>query len=226
MDFSSIYSFKNISIALIAYLFGAIPSALLIIKLLLGKDIRNTGSGNVGAMNSYETSGKKWVGIAVFFMDALKGTIPVLIAAYWTNEKFQAMAIAATFAVIGHNFNIFLKFKGGRGLATGVGAFAVINPIVIFHWALMWVLGWFVIKKNVHVANTFATIAAPIILFSTPDAILIPTSVIKIYDLLELKIFTAVICFVILLRHIEPIRELINSDYKGQGNKDNKTQEK
>ncbi len=198
-----------IIIAIISYFLGTIPSAYIIIKLTLGEDISRKGSGNIGAMNSYEVSRKKWIGLIVLFIDLAKGAISVIIANYISDNDFISSAVASVFSVLGHNFNIFLGMKGGRGLATAAGASLFINPIMILHWIVMWILGYFVIKRNIHVGNLVASVFAPVLVFSTPDNLLSATSFVSYENSIHLKLLSAIICFIILSRHIKPIKDLI-----------------
>ena len=116
---------------LISYFLGAVPTGYLIAKKTMGIDIREHGSGNPGAANVYRTVGK-WAGVSTFLVDALKGFIPVCAALklcaghpyrYW-------VAIACgTIAILGHMWTIYLKFRGGKGVATSAGVFAALLPV-------------------------------------------------------------------------------------------------
>jgi acyl phosphate:glycerol-3-phosphate acyltransferase len=120
-------------LAVISYLLGSIPFGYILVKLFLKQDIRTTGSGNIGATN-VARSGAKGLAVATLFLDALKGGIAVLYAIAM-HEEFRdwkalqaAMALAALLAVLGHMFPIWLGFKGGKGVATGVGSFVILAP--------------------------------------------------------------------------------------------------
>jgi glycerol-3-phosphate acyltransferase PlsY len=198
-----------IVIILVSYLIGTIPFAFIMIKILHGKDIRNEGSGNVGAMNSYDITGKKWIGISVMLLDLLKGVVAVWIARLITNNDMLATGIAAFFVVLGHNFNVFLGMKGGRGLASAAGAAIMINPFLIFLWGVMYLTGFYAVKRHVHVGSSIATIAMPIFLFSTPDRLLELTSMIPIPSWLGFKLMMIPFAFLILTRHVTPLMDLI-----------------
>jgi len=198
------------AIIIISYLIGSIPFAYLLVKKTAGVDIRQAGTGNVGAMNSYETTKNRFLGITVMLLDALKGVASVLLA-YAISPTVLSIALASIFSVFGHNFSIFLKFKGGRGLATAAGVFAVVNPMMLLFWGIMFVAGWVIIKKNVHVASVTATICAPLLIYYTPPQIVAKTSLITPIPHNDLLIFGAIVCFIILLKHIEPIVELFKN---------------
>lgn len=111
---------------LAAYLLGAIPTGIILTKLTGGEDIRNVGSGNIGATNVYRTAGRK-LGLLTLFGDCLKGIIPMLLAIQWGFEG-GSLALVGLAAQLGHCFPVYLGFKGGKGVATALGVFLVISP--------------------------------------------------------------------------------------------------
>lgn len=119
--------------AVLAYLLGSIPVGFLLVLIFRRQDIRTVGSGNIGATNVLR-SGGKGLGAATFVLDAFKGAAAVLLAAYVAAPLLPNMptrdveALAALFAVIGHMFPVWLRFKGGKGVATGFGVFLVAAP--------------------------------------------------------------------------------------------------
>lgn len=129
--------------AAISYLLGSIPFGLLLVRAFRGVDIRQTGSGNIGATNVARTS--PVLGIATLILDGLKGLAAVAIARYWiaphdgSSGTTILAGIAALFAVVGHVFPVWLKFRGGKGVATGLGSFLLLAPK-----ALLLMLGLFV----------------------------------------------------------------------------------
>lgn len=118
---------------LISYLLGSIPFGFLIVKLASGSDIRETGSGGTGATNVTRKAGKG-AGVVTLLLDALKGVAAVLAARWLTDEAGTSWVVAGAgvLAVIGHCFPVWLKFKAGKGVATGLGVFLAIVP-----WAVM-----------------------------------------------------------------------------------------
>ncbi len=200
---------QNLTIIVVSYLLGAVPSALLFVKLFSKKDIRDYGTGNIGAMNSYDITGKKWMGILVFLADAAKGALAVMFARWLTGNDFYAVSLAASFAVIGHNFNAFLKFKGGRGLAAAFGAIILISPIAIILWAVMWVTGYYAIKRNVHIANVIGTIGMLLLLYGTPDEMILIMKTMPFWKTDQYLVMVTVIGILILARHFKPILELM-----------------
>jgi acyl phosphate:glycerol-3-phosphate acyltransferase len=126
--------FALLSIAVAAYLFGSIPTGYLLVRLFRHQDIRTFGSGNIGATNVLR-SGGKGLGAATFLIDMLKGSTAVLLGALVATHFMPSIAprnieaLAALFAVIGHMFPIWLRFRGGKGVATGFGVFLVAAPL-------------------------------------------------------------------------------------------------
>jgi acyl phosphate:glycerol-3-phosphate acyltransferase len=117
-------------VAIVAYLLGSIPFGYLLVKFFRGEDIRRTGSGNIGATN-VARSGAKGLGAATLALDTLKGLLAVWIASRVAPAGVPAlpyMSLAALFAVIGHMFPIWLRFKGGKGVATALGVFILLFP--------------------------------------------------------------------------------------------------
>jgi glycerol-3-phosphate acyltransferase PlsY len=112
-----------------AYLLGSIPFGFLLVKLKSGADVRQTGSGGTGATNVTRKAGQS-AGIITLVLDALKGTAAVLLARWLTGESGTSWVVAgaAVLAVVGHCFPIWLKFKAGKGVATGLGVFVAIVP--------------------------------------------------------------------------------------------------
>jgi glycerol-3-phosphate acyltransferase PlsY len=126
---------------ILAYLLGSIPFGYLIVKFKSGADIRETGSGATGATNVSRKAGKG-AGVATLILDALKGFAAVWAARWLTGEAGTSWIIAgaAVLAVIGHCFPIWLKFKAGKGVATGLGVFLAITPLSVLASFLIFVL--------------------------------------------------------------------------------------
>ena len=122
--------------AIIAYLIGSIPTGYLIVKAKTGKDIRTVGSGSTGATNVKRVLGKNYF-FLVMLLDALKGALPVILAKMFVTVALSiglAPVIAAVAVIIGHSKSIFLQFKGGKSVASGVGTIIalLISPFVMY----------------------------------------------------------------------------------------------
>ncbi|MFN8360680.1 MAG: glycerol-3-phosphate acyltransferase [Candidatus Kapaibacterium sp.] len=199
----------SIVIALVSYLIGAIPFAYLLVRYRTGKDIRSEGSGNVGVLNSYEVTASKSIGIIVLVLDLLKGYGAVMLARWITGNDFFSAGLAGVFVVLGHNFNIFLRGKGGRGLAPAAGVSLAINPITLIFWCLMWLTGYYVIRRNVHVGNVSGTIGAALLLATAPTQIVRALMQLPCEPLMQHTILMMFICMQIFIRHLDPMRELM-----------------
>ena len=127
------------SIPAVAYLLGSIPFGLLIVKAFGGGDIRAVGSGNIGAANVARNAGAV-AGVLTLLFDAAKGYAAVWIAERWTGGNGRWMMAAAVAAVIGHMFPVWLGFKGGKGVATGLGVFLPICWEAVAAAAALWIL--------------------------------------------------------------------------------------
>jgi glycerol-3-phosphate acyltransferase PlsY len=117
-------------VAAIAYLLGSIPFGFLLVLVFRKEDIRTKGSGNIGATNVVR-SGAKWLGLLTFLLDAAKGYVAVFAAGWLLGDWFAGPdnhAIAAAFAVLGHMYPVWLRFKGGKGVATAFGVFLALSP--------------------------------------------------------------------------------------------------
>ena len=120
----------------ISYICGSIPFGLILTKAFLKKDIRNVGSGNIGATNVLR-GGNKFLGYLTLLLDIMKAAIPVL---YFKNNVPEFVYISGLCAIIGHIFPIWLKFKGGKGVATYLGILLVLNYNLAIIFVFIWVL--------------------------------------------------------------------------------------
>jgi glycerol-3-phosphate acyltransferase PlsY len=193
--------------AIIGYLLGSIPTAYLIVKKSKGVDITNTGSGNVGAMNSFEVSGSKSVGLLVLIIDALKGLSGVYICLLLFPISFVYPATALFFAVFSHCFNPWIGFKGGRGLATAAGGAALLFPYALLVWGILWVIT-FVVQRDILWANIWATPVSLIIVYLSPT-IAVKYSFPKADTSGELMLFSMALFIIIFVKHIDPLKEII-----------------
>ncbi len=151
--------------AIFAYLIGSIPTGYIIVKLKTGEDIRTVGSGSTGATNVKRVLGKKWFFI-VMFLDAIKGMVPVLCAKYMVEGDYIGLTavISAIMVILGHSKPLFLGFRGGKSVATGIGTLIALNPLVGLCLAIIWSLvTWF--SKYVSLGSIVALIFAPILMY-------------------------------------------------------------
>jgi glycerol-3-phosphate acyltransferase PlsY len=149
--------------ALVAYLLGSIPFGYLIVKLTRRGDIRRQGSGNIGATNVARTAGIA-AGSLTLLLDAGKGYLAVWLAGRWTGGSIRWMMLAAVFAILGHIFPVWLGFRGGKGVATGLGLFLPICAKAVAAGVILWLLVvWF--WRYVSLGSVVAAAALPILIY-------------------------------------------------------------
>lgn len=161
--------FKLLELALVmftAYLIGSIPTGYLIVKAKTGEDIRTIGSGSTGATNVKRVLGKNYF-FLVMFLDALKGALPVILAKIFVSAGSSiglAPVIAAVAVIIGHSKSIFLGFKGGKSVASGVGTILALNWAVGLIIALVWGVITYT-TKYVSVGSIIALLVSPFVMY-------------------------------------------------------------
>jgi glycerol-3-phosphate acyltransferase PlsY len=201
------FSIKFFAVLLACYLIGTIPAAFILVKIFHEKDVTKEGSGNVGTLNAFTVSKSKLLAFQVLLIDFLKGSVPVFFLIYFFKLNVYQIYAASVFIIIGHNYNIWLKFKGGRGLATGAGIFAAVNFVMVIGWGIVWLITS-LFKKGVLVSNFIATFSLPFIALIFKN-LFISTSKpeIGMNDYLYYIIFVTAVTLVIILRHLEIIKQ-------------------
>ena len=174
----------------LAYLLGSIPFGVLIVKALGGPDIRAIGSGNIGAANVARNAGK-FAGILTLLLDAGKGYAAVWLAGYFTHGNMRWMMIAAVCAVIGHMFPIWLGFKGGKGVATGLGVFLPICWQAVAAAVVLW-LAVVIFWRYSSLGSISAAVALPVFVYllyapghAPPEYVTLGTVVISLLVLIK-----------------------------------------
>ena len=187
---------NNLLLIILFYFIGSLPFALILTKLSGFGDIRNIGSGNVGATNVLRT-GNKLLAIIVLSLDILKGLIPYLIINIYFNELSLLNKIfLCHFAVIGHIYPIWLKFKGGKGVATYIGFLFGLNPYIAISFLLIWLVVAYMSK--------YSSLSSLLGIF------VVPAYFIFINFDFKISIFFIYLSFVIVIKHKENIKRLIN----------------
>ena len=152
--------------AVVAYLIGSIPTGYLIVKAKTGQDIRTVGSGSTGATNVKRVLGKKWFFI-VMVLDAMKGALPVILAKIFIlagSALGLAPVIASIAVIVGHSKSLFLQFKGGKSVASGVGTIIALNWIAGITIAVVWGIITYV-TRYVSVGSIVALTLSPFIMY-------------------------------------------------------------
>jgi len=177
----------------ISYLMGSIPFGLILTKIFLNKDIRDIGSGNIGATNVLRT-GNKVIGYLTLLLDVLKAVIPVLYIKF----NFPELIYVSSLSVfIGHVFPLWLKFKGGKGVATYVGIIFSINYILGFVFVASWLIIFFILRYS-SLGSMLATFIIPVFNFLNPS--------------FENEYFFIIMFILILFTHRENVKRLINKE--------------
>ena len=178
-------------IIVISYLLGSIPFGFLLTKFFLKKDIREIGSGNIGATNALRT-GNKFIGYTTLILDILKAVIPIILVKFYFTEYLY---IASLCVFLGHVFPIWLRFKGGKGVATYVGILCCINIYLGIAFVIVWLLT-FIIFKYSSLSSLLGSISIPIVNY---------------FIFKEEVIFFFIIMFVLIFyTHRENIKRLLN----------------
>ena len=186
----------NIILIVIFYLIGSLPFAFILTKLSGLGDIRNIGSGNVGATNVLRT-GNKLIAFLVLCLDIFKGFVPFLILKFYFNDiSLLNKIIICHFAVIGHIFPIWLKFKGGKGVATYIGFLLGINPYISISFLII----WFVVA----IITRYSSLSSLIAIFVAP------LFFIFINFNFYIIIFFIYLSMIIYLKHSENLKRLLN----------------
>jgi glycerol-3-phosphate acyltransferase PlsY len=178
----------------IAYLLGSVPTGLLLARMVGGVDIRTAGSGNIGATNVYRTLGRT-VGVMTLVGDCLKGLLPVLVAKQLGYAEIWILAIGLA-AFLGHVFTIFLRFKGGKGVATALGVFLGVAPLAVSIVLLVFIIiVW--VTRYISLGSILAAAAMPLAVW------LLKASPVQIS-------MTAVVALIVIAKHHENIRRLLS----------------
>ncbi len=187
-DFNEIFV-----IIAISYAFGSIPFGYLITKFFLKKDIRKIGSGNIGATNVLRT-GNRIIGYSTLLLDVFKAILPLIIIKIYMNEY---LFIASLSVFLGHVFPIWLKFKGGKGVATYVGILCCINLYLGIGFAFFWIITLIIFKYS-SLSSLVASLSIPFI-----DYFILKNELISFYIIMFVLIFYT---------HRENIKRLVNKE--------------
>jgi acyl phosphate:glycerol-3-phosphate acyltransferase len=195
---------------IVSYLVGSIPFGLLAGKLIKGVDIREHGSRNIGATNAARVIGWKWFPV-VLLLDALKGAVPCLLG-LWLSERAGAdlALFAAIGALAGHLYSVYLKFKGGKGVATGLGVVLVVTTVPEYHAPLpaLCALGVFAIvlavTRMVSISSILAAMSIPAFYYAWLGALTFQPP----YD--ARFVFLVVISIAVVIKHRSNIRRIMS----------------
>lgn len=187
---------ENIVALLLAYLLGSFPSAYLLVKWRYHQDVTAEGSGNVGTLNVLRTTRSKSLSALVLLMDFAKGFLVAALAQKFFSTNLFIPGAMIVLAVLGHNYPVWLRFHGGRGLATSAGVMIVFSPVLVGIWLILWGVTYALLRKVIY-ASVLVTISLFVFIWWPGEA----------FVAAPLEIPVTVICFLILIKHIPRIRD-------------------
>ena len=167
----------------LSYIAGSIPFGLILTKLFTNKDIRKIGSGNIGATNVLRT-GSKYLAVCTLILDILKGYISIIIVRKYFPELIE-LACITTF--LGHVFPLWLKFKGGKGVATYLGIIAALSTQLFFLFGITWIVVSLIFKYS-SLSSMFASLTVLVVNFLRETVIYADTSIINTSQIIDSKI--------------------------------------
>ena len=194
---------STIILIIVAYILGSVPNALWIGKVFKGIDIREHGSKNTGSTNAARVLGAK-LGILTLILDISKGAIPVALSLFMKADLLENITgisnldfiMIGIFAIVGHSFSIFMKFKGGKAVATTVGVFTVLVPKGLLLAAVVFFV-IFALTRYVSVSSITGAISLPIFIFF-------------LYGDIPYTVFGGIITILIIVKHKSNIQRLLN----------------
>jgi glycerol-3-phosphate acyltransferase PlsY len=164
-----------IFILIVIYLIAAVPTGIVLAKVMGYEDVRDKGSGNIGATNVYRVAGKL-PGVLTLVGDILKGFLPLLACKTWLAPTPTQLGIASAVAIVGHCYPVYLKFRGGKGIATALGIFLVISPAAVLGAAIVFGVA-IAITRFISLGSVLAAMSAPllVLMLNEPQPIFLAT---------------------------------------------------
>jgi acyl phosphate:glycerol-3-phosphate acyltransferase len=199
---------SHILAAAFGYLLGSFPTAFLVVHRKSNIDVRSAGTGNVGTLNTFVVTGSKWTAAIVLLVDLLKGVLAVVLAMQLLGDTFTVKATAGVSAVLGHNFPVWLGFKGGRGLATAAGVFIALAWVVLLLWLAVWLLAYLLLRE-INPASALTSLIILGVALLTPVEFL-GDSLPRGATVVSFRVFFVVIIGIILAKHLQPVREYLD----------------
>ncbi len=189
---------NNLLFFIIAYFLGSFPSAYLMVRMAARRDIRDSGSGNVGALNALRVTKSKWVGLSALFLDLLKGAVLAWYVVSVYGQEYPLIWLVTAGLILGHSFPVWLRFKGGRGLAVAAGAMLFFQPVIVAFWLGIWAFFYLIIRKHI-IATLIATFALPLLVFFMLD----------IYFTGNVLLLSLITMMMVFQRHLERIPDQV-----------------
>lgn len=199
------------------YLLGSIPVAYLVVRKKADVDVREAGSGNVGGFNAYVATQSKGAGIGVGVLDGLKGLVAVVAVGLLFPNSFLSQVIALFGAIAGHNYSIWIGFKGGRGLSTTAGGLLVLGFSYTVVWCTVWLIAR-VLKRDILFSNYLAINLTPPILWALPWEWVRRLIAVEV-DSATFLFFSCVLSIVLLVSHFDVVTALWKGSLKEQADR-------
>ena len=164
-----------IFILIVIYLIAAVPTGIVLARVMGYEDVRDKGSGNIGATNVYRVAGKL-AGVLTLAGDILKGFLPLLACKTWLAPTSAQLGIACAMAIVGHCYPVYLKFSGGKGIATALGIFLVMSPIAVLGAAIVFGIT-VATTRFISLGSVLAAMSAPllVLMLNQPQPIFLAT---------------------------------------------------
>ena len=164
-----------IFILIVIYLIAAVPTGIVLARVMGYEDVRDKGSGNIGATNVYRVAGKL-AGVLTLAGDILKGFLPLLACKTWLAPTSAQLGITCAMAIVGHCYPVYLKFSGGKGIATALGIFLVMSPIAVLGAAIVFGIT-VATTRFISLGSVLAAMSAPllVLMLNQPQPIFLAT---------------------------------------------------
>ena len=164
-----------IFILIVIYLIAAVPTGIVLARVMGYEDVRDKGSGNIGATNVYRVAGKL-AGVLTLAGDILKGFLPLLACKTWLAPTSAQLGIACAMAIVGHCYPVYLKFRGGKGIATALGIFLVLSPVAVLGAAIVFGIT-VATTRFISLGSVLAAMSAPllVLMLNQPQPIFLAT---------------------------------------------------
>lgn len=164
-----------IVVLIVIYLIAAVPTGIVLAKVMGYEDVRDKGSGNIGATNVYRVAGKL-AGVLTLAGDILKGFLPLLACKTWLAPTPAQLGIACAMAIVGHCYPVYLKFRGGKGIATALGIFLVMSPFAVLGAAIVFGIT-VATTRFISLGSVLAAMSAPllVLMLNQPQPIFLAT---------------------------------------------------
>lgn len=213
-----------ITVFLGGYLIGSVPIAFLLVRRTSNIDIRHAGSGNVGSYNAFVVTRSKSLGLLVGILDGLKGLAAVLLAGLFAEPTLGVQTFSLFGAIVGHNYPVWLKFQGGRGLATAAGGLFVFGLSYTIVWCTIWAIARGA-GRDILTANLISIFVTPLILAILPwewVAMALPAHT----EEARFVLVAVLLSFLLLPRHDDILREIWKGGQEVSGGDDHSLQDK